>query len=614
MNRKQRRAGAKRGTPLPSAAAADDRTKGFATADLMAQARWHLQEHQTEVARQLCNRILAHEPSHAPALNLLGLILQDAGQHRPAVKEFKKAVAADDLDAACHYNLAVSYQALNRDGDAAAHFARAITLGLSRRSIEEFVFLNPAIAACLKAIDEKRYLKASHEEFLGESDLRAIGGDVFLRCALEMILLGTARLERFLTFLRARLLGIVHASAGGSAAEDALARLSCALAHQCFINEYVFAETEEETRRAGELRDLLLGRFAHGEDIQPTLLAAVGTYMPLHALPAAPEMARRRWPDAAAGLVRRQIVEPLQDAAAAAAITVLTPINDSVSLEVMRQYAENPYPRWTIDPLAALSAEWRSLPAAPDDGPAAIVDILIAGCGSGQHVFHVVHNFPKARVLAVDISRPSLAYAQRKTREANLPNVEYAQADILQLASIGRSFDLIEAVGVLHHLDDPEQGWRVLLSLLRPNGEMRLGLYSESARRTITAVRAFIAEQGYRPSVEDIRRSRQMILTEAERRRWQDAIRGGDFYSVSGCRDLLFNVMEHRFTIARIKAFLDREQLTFLGFDLERPILDAFRTRFPGDDSLTNLDLWAAFEADNPQTFRQMYQFMVRRK
>lgn len=613
MNRKQRRAGMKRSDPAP-AAAAFDWTKDVATSDLMAKARQHLQERQPEAARRLCNCILARDPQHAPALNLLGLILQEAGQHRAAIKEFKKAIAADDLDAACHYNLATSYQAVHREAEAAAHFRRAITLGLSGRSIEDFVFLNPAIVACLKAIDEKPFPRASRDELLSKSELRAIAGDVFLRCALEMILLKSQRLERFLTFLRAALLGIVHASAGAAATLDHdLTQLLCALAHQCFINEYVFAQTEEETGLAGELRDLLVRRFTGSGDIAPALLAAVGAYVPLHVLPAAPAMARHRWPEPAAGLVRQQIAEPLQDADAAAAIGALTPIDDSLSLRVMQQYAENPYPRWTVDPLVALRAAWRSPPAVPSDGPGAIRDILIAGCGTGQHVFHVVHNFPNARVLAVDISRPSLAYAQRKTREARLPNIEYAQADILQLRSIGRSFDLIEAVGVLHHLEDPERGWRVLLSLLRPTGEMRLGLYSEAARRTITAVRAFIAEQGCHPTVEDIRRCRQLIVAEVERGRWQDATDPGDFYSVSGCRDLLFNVMEHRFTIARIRAFLDSEQLTFLGFDLEQPILAAFRKRFSGANCLTDLDLWAAFEADNPETFRHMYQFMVRR-
>ena len=66
-------------------------------------------------------------------------------------------------------------------------------------------------------------------------------------------------------------------------------------------------------------------------------------------------------------------------------------------------------------------------------------------------------------------------------------------------ARSGGDFDFIEASGVLHHLADPWEGWRVLLSLLRPGGTMQVGLYSELARRNIVAARALIAERGYRP-------------------------------------------------------------------------------------------------------------------
>jgi hypothetical protein len=56
-------------------------------------------------------------------------------------------------------------------------------------------------------------------------------------------------------------------------------------------------------------------------------------------------------------------------------------------------------------------------------------------------------------------------------------------------------------------LADPPAGWRTLLSLLRPGGLMRVGLYGELARRDVVAARAFIAEQGYRPSADDRRHS-----------------------------------------------------------------------------------------------------------
>ena len=102
-------------------------------------------------------------------------------------------------------------------------------------------------------------------------------------------------------------------------------------------------------------------------------------------------------------------------------------------------------------------------------------------------------------MLAVDLSLTSLCFAQRQTRALGLTNIDYAQADILRLPSIGRMFDMIDATGVLHHLADPFAGWRALLSMLRPGGLMSLGLYSEIARRDIVYTRDFIAERGYRP-------------------------------------------------------------------------------------------------------------------
>ncbi len=190
-------------------------------------------------------------------------------------------------------------------------------------------------------------------------------------------------------------------------------------------------------------------------------------------------------------------------------------------------------------------------------------------------------------------------------------NIEYAQADILELGAIGRSFDSIESVGVLHHLAEPTVGWRVLVSLLRPGGRMRIGLYSDLARRVIVEARDHIAARGYRATAEDIRRCRQDIIGDTER--WKMLVGAKDFYSMSGCRDLLFNVMEHRFTIPEIAAFLDDNGLSFLGFEpFDDPtVLEKFRKQFAGAADEANLDQWHRFEADHPETFWGMYIFMA---
>ena len=95
MNRKERRASLKRGIISANVGLSDGWDKAFTTDDLMAKARWHQQQHQSETARDICNRILARAPAHVPALNLLGLIYQEGGQHKLAVRALEKAVASD---------------------------------------------------------------------------------------------------------------------------------------------------------------------------------------------------------------------------------------------------------------------------------------------------------------------------------------------------------------------------------------------------------------------------------------------------------------------------------------------------------------------------------------
>jgi SAM-dependent methyltransferase len=205
----------------------------------------------------------------------------------------------------------------------------------------------------------------------------------------------------------------------------------------------------------------------------------------------------------------------------------------------------------------------------------------------------------------------SITYAKRKTQERNLTNIEYAQADILKLGDIARTFDIVVAVGVLHHLADPFNGWRTLLSRLRPGGFMFLGLYSQFGRRCVIKAREFIAGGGYASTPDGIRRFRQDVLardTDAELRSLSNS---QAFYSMSDCRDLAFHVQEQLLTLGQIEAFLAESGLRFVGFELDLRVLNQYRIRFPDDPSCTNLLNWARFEADNPDAFTAMYRFWI---
>jgi tetratricopeptide (TPR) repeat protein/SAM-dependent methyltransferase len=476
----------------------------------------------------------------------------------------------------------------------------------------------PDTAGCVTRAGEAWPRRLPAGALFGEAGAAPVFRDPLLLAWLETSRVTDLDIERCLTTARALLLQ--RAAGSADEADASTVRFASALAQQCFTNDFVFATADDEVAQLAQLRETIATALASGAAIAPLPLLAIAAYGRLDALTNADRLLERAWPDALQPVLTQQLREPSEEQSLRAAMPQLTPVTDTVSRQVQAQYEQNPYPRWIKVPRETPASEIDarhdrvSLPTLRPYGDGIGTAVLIAGCGTGQHVVGIAQRYPQARILAVDLSMASLGYAARKTREFGLTNVEYAQADILEFGSAGRSFDVIEASGVLHHLADPFAGWRVLLSALKPGGFMQVGLYSERARQQVVAARRFIAERGYGASAEDIRRARQDLIDAARTDALlREVTEIGDFYTVSDCRDLLFHVQEHRLTLPQIKTFLREAGLWFRGFELDPAQTRAYARQFPDDPTMTDLDNWHLFEAQNPGTFINMYQFWVQR-
>ena len=103
---------------------------------------------------------------------------------------------------------------------------------------------------------------------------------------------------------------------------------------------------------------------------------------------------------------------------------MLSRIKDDVSSKVRQQYEENPYPRWVSLGLPlkarAIAEIAKSINLKVSDKKiydCKMPQILVAGCGTGQHSIGTAARFKNCNVLAIDLSLSSLAYAKRKTEE-----------------------------------------------------------------------------------------------------------------------------------------------------------------------------------------------------
>ena len=314
-----------------------------------------------------------------------------------------------------------------------------------------------------------------------------------------------------------------------------------------------------------------------------------------------------------------QIKNPLKEHELAKSIKSFGKTTDAISLKVKKQYEKHPYPRWRYtykkSPLNFLDILNNKVKLNKIENRNKFYNpnVLVAGCGTGQHIL-IVCNYHNAKILGVDLSLKSLSFAKRQTNELEIDNVEYLQADILQLNKLEKKFDIIEASGVIHHMKDPLEGLKILVDLLEPHGFLKLGLYSEIARKHIIEARSFVKKNKFKNTIEDIRQCREEIFNLRKNDLIQKITKLKDFYSISTVRDLIFHVKEHRFTLPQISKILHDFKLIFLGFnDINTPVKRKFSIEFPADKNFTSLKNWHQFETYSPNTFPAMYNFWVKK-
>ena len=584
------------------------------------------------------------KPDYAEARNNLGVILRVLGKLDQAEASFRQALTLKPDYAEAHSNLGIMLQGLGKSDEACSAYIQAIHLNpdftdaygnlgiaikhirfnssnvklyplliklLSTGNFARPMDLAPSILSLLKHDPLIKNLLLEENFATSPKEINSVIGSLdkltLLHHLMRICPLPDLQFEKFFVTMRSLLLINLD---NFKASPEFIYFLSTLSLH-CFTNEYVYFEKDKETELVKNLETEIMQTIANSEQPEAKKILCLASYRQLHQYNWCQKLEAL---DNLEEVKMRLIEEPYAERAIAAEIPMLEEISDDVSCKVRAQYEENPYPRWvklgipkkpkSISKICAeVNLDLHSESIKNVTAPA----ILIAGCGTGQHSIGTASRFSGCQVTAVDLSLASLAYAQRKSNELRLNNIDYLQADILQLHQIGKEFDIIESAGVLHHMDEPMAGWRVLTDLLKPGGLMKIGLYSELARQHIVEVRKEITALKLGTSESDIRKFRQSLV-ESNDENHQLLTTSNNFFHLSGMIDLIFHVQEHHFTLPQIKNSLDELGLKFCGFEVQG--IDSRFREFHGEASdICDLVLWHEFEESNPHAFTNMYQF-----
>jgi SAM-dependent methyltransferase len=193
-------------------------------------------------------------------------------------------------------------------------------------------------------------------------------------------------------------------------------------------------------------------------------------------------------------------------------------VNDDPRADIItRQYERWRYPEPIQDLEVWLENNWQWYDPVhahrmlwPDREYRADLDILIAGCGTNQAAVFAYTN-PDAKVVAVDISQPSLNHQQYLKDKYGLHNLELNLLPIEELPTLGLDFDLVVCTGVLMVMADPVAGMKALAECVRRDGAIGIMLYAKTGRIGVELLQSAFRELGLHQDDASVRMVREVL-------------------------------------------------------------------------------------------------------
>ena len=237
----------------------------------------------------------------------------------------------------------------------------------------------------------------------------------------------------------------------------------------------------------------------------------------------------------------------------------------------------------------------------PDRPYRADLDILIAGCGTNQAA-QIAYTNPAAKVVAIDVSQPSLDHEKFLKDKYALKNLELRLLPIEEVPSLDQKFDLIMSTGVLHHMDNPNAGMKALAEVLRPDGVAAIMLYARYGRAGVELMQAVFREMGLRQDEESLQMVKAAIASLGDAHPVKSYIAiAPDLQFDAGVVDTFLHGRDRSYTVDDCLELVEAGGLVFQDWFLKSPYYPSTLTE-PGNEFYAAVNqlpaekMWAVME------------------
>jgi len=221
--------------------------------------------------------------------------------------------------------------------------------------------------------------------------------------------------------------------------------------------------------------------------------------------------------------------------------------------------------------------------------------VLIAGGGTGDSSTFLgeqLKNHKDAEIIYLDFSKASMEIAKERARIRGISNITFINDSIYNIPNLNLGkFDYINCTGVLHHLQDPPLGLKILQESLTKDGGMFIMVYAKYGRTGLYQIQDLMkmVNSDIENRSDEVHNG-NIIVNSLPDTNW--FVRGGELlqdhkmFGDIGTYDLFLHKQDRCYSIPELHDFIEKAGLNFIDF-----IVPSDRIIFDINKWITDLEL-----------------------
>ncbi len=279
--------------------------------------------------------------------------------------------------------------------------------------------------------------------------------------------------------------------------------------------------------------------------------------------------------------------------------------------KVRRQYEEFPYP-----PRNPEDEKKRLIFTVPDNllrinhfcygGNQSFEDFrcLVIGGGTGDATIFLaeqLRNF-NGEVVHVDLSEKSIEICRQRASVRNLDNITFLRESIFNIDQHDSGlFDYVNCVGVLHHLEDPEGGIKVIRKMLKPDGCAGIMVYANTGRTGVYLIQELmrLLRQSDKNEENKVELTKTIVDRLPETNLFSMLKENNEDYEIygdSGYYDMFLHSQDKAYRIDEILNLMERNGLHFVDFPEDKKLSYYPEFHMMNDEFLNSLNDLSEFQ------------------